>query len=323
MEDITKPEKMYAIVGNWGFVPGCSKGLSVYSYDPETSAMELIENVFPDVYVGQQCIDNERNIVYIVNEIGSRRGETGGGGYVVAFRIDPENGKVTLINEKESLSPEPSYICLDKSKKYALVTHHVDGGYVTKIIREKDGSFSSQTLFDDSGLVLFRINEDGSLGDVCDVSIKHGEGASGPHMISRGHSVVSDPTGELFAVSDKGLDKIFTYHLDRENGKLICLQETSVEIGSGPRYGAFHPKLPIFYVNNEHKPFIYAFHYDILSGKLDQTGSTSVLQDENATKDVDRVEAGDIKIHPNGKYMYVTIRGLDYIAVMDIMKQVN
>lgn len=315
---MSEKKNMFALVGNWGFVPGHSKGLSVYNYEPETAGLELLETFREDVYVGQSWLDKECNMLYIVNEIGSRRGEIGGGGYVMALKVDPANGKITEINEKESLAPEPCYISVDKTKRYALVAHHSDHGHVTKITKNDDGSYASHTQFDDTALVLFRLNEDGSLGDACDVSIIPGEGASSSHPISHQHSVVSDPTGELFVVCDKGLDQIYSYGLDRAHGKLVFLQKTPVETGFSPRYSAFHPTLPILYVNNERKTIAFAYRYDIMSGKLERIGSAQLLQDEKAAEGIDRVEPSDILVHPNGKHLYVSVRGVNLIAVLDV-----
>jgi len=309
-------KKMYAIVGNFGFHSG-PKGVSIYNYDPATANMELIESAFDDVNVGHQSIDTERKIIYITNECPSLRGQTGGGGYLMALKIDPNNGSLRLINEKETLSAEPCYTCLDKSKRYILVSHHADFGFVTKIVKNEKG-YSSTTVFDDTALVLFRINEDGSIGDLSDLSLTPGDGVSGPHTISRHHSVIADPTGELFVVCDKGLDKIYTYHLDRENGKLVQLQVTTVEAGLVPRYSVFHPTLPIFYVNFEKKTLAHAYQCDITTGKIDLVDSASLIVDEKSVKGIDRVEAADILIHPCGNYLYASIRGANMIAVLDV-----
>jgi 6-phosphogluconolactonase len=306
--------RVYALVGDFGFAPG-PKGLSVYSYDPATADMELLGSAFDDVNVGHQSIDAERGIVYITNECPSLRGQTGGGGYLMALKIDPASGKLTQINEKETLSAEPCYTCLDKTKRYIVVSHHVDFGFVTKIVKSEKG-YSSVTVFDDSALVLFRINEDGSLGDVCDLSLTPGEGAAGPHTTSRHHSVVADPSGELFVVCDKGLDKIHTYRLDRANGKLVQLHETTVETGLVPRYGVFHPTLPIFYANYEKRTVVHAYRYEVATGRLDRIGSAPLMPDERA-QGPGNVEAADILIHPNGKYLYASIRGANTIAVLD------
>lgn len=333
---MTINKKMVALVGNFGFAPG-PKGMSVFHYDPTTANMALIETVFDDVNVGHQSIDEERGIVYLVNECPSQRGQTGGGGYLMALKIDRETGKLSLINEKPTLSQEPCYTCLDKTKRFILVSHHADFGFVTKVVKGEQG-YSTQVIFDDTALVLFSIHEDGSLGEVCDVALTPGDGAPGPHPWARHHSVVADPTSELFIVCDKGLEKFHTYHLDRTNKKLIPLQDTPVEPGFIPRYGTFHPTLPIFYANFERTAVIHAYRYDIATGKLDLMGSVpSLLEDaregpqadtlmhpktlqEKAQmeKAQDNAEPADILIHPNGKTLYASIRGTNTISVLDV-----
>jgi 6-phosphogluconolactonase len=340
---MSKNEQYYALVGSFGFAPG-PKGLGVYRYDPATGNMALIESAFEDVNVGHQSVDHERGIVYIVNECPSQRGQTGGGGYLMALKVDPQSGRLSLINEKPTLSQEPCYTCLDKTKRYILVSHHADFGFVTKVVKG-DSGYSTEVIFDDTALVLFPINEDGSLGDVCDVSITPGDGAAGPHPWARHHSVIADPTGELFIVCDKGLEEFHTYHLDLANGRLVQLQDTSVEPGLVPRYGTFHPTLPIFYANYEKKAVIHAYRYDIGTGRLDRVDSAPLMpqgkvanESTNAEaaiplvhpktlhermqmlqeKAPDKIEPADILIHPNGKYLYASIRGTNTLSVLDV-----
>jgi 6-phosphogluconolactonase (cycloisomerase 2 family) len=307
---------MFAIAGNWHFTPG-PKGISVFRYDPDTGHLELLDTSFTGIAAGQQYLDTERRILYAANECGNKRGEIGGGGYVAALKFDPETGKLDLLGEKESLAAFPCYLCLDRTKRYLLAAHHSDGGHVTKITRNPEGIFTTRTLFDDTALVLFRINIDGTLGEICDVSITSGEGIPGSHALSRQHSVLADPSGELFVVCDKGTDKIYTYHLDREKGRLLPLAETITETGSAPRYGAFHPRLPIFYVNFERKPVLHGYHYHVDSGKLEQTSSVPLLKDGEGDN-IDRVESSDLTVHQNGRRLYAAVRGVNRIAALDI-----
>lgn len=332
---MTDKKKMFALVGNFGFKPG-PKGLSIYRYNPSTAKMEWIETAFEDANVGHQSTDDEQNIVYLVNERPSLRGQTGGGGYLMAIKIDPLTGKASLINEKETLSQEPCYTCLEKSKQYILVSHHADFGFVTKIVQTEKG-YSTKIYFDDTALVLFPINEDGSLGDACDVALTPGDGAPGPHTWSRHHSINEDPTGELYIVCDKGLDQFHTYHLDREKGKLVHLKDIDVDFGMAPRYGVYHPTLPYFYANYEKKPVIDVYQYDIASGHLECVGSAPLLSPDNEKPDSGippvvhpktlheveavrpvRVESADIVIHPSGKYIYASVRGLDTISILNV-----
>jgi 6-phosphogluconolactonase (cycloisomerase 2 family) len=308
---------IYALVGNWSSEPG-KKGLSVYRYDPENAGLEWLHTAFTDVAVGQQYIDAERNIVYITDERASRRGETGGGGYVMAIQIDGQTGEPALLNEKESLASNPSYIRVDHMKQYAVVAHHSGRNHITRIVRNKNGGFASKTLFDDTALALFRLNDDGSFGEVCDVMITPGHGVSGPHIISHQHSVLSDPGDTLWIVCDKGTDRIYSCRLDRIHGKLVLLRETIVETGNAPRYGVFHPTLPIFYENNETNPVLFAFQYNTGSGELLRIGALPLREGFEKNADSAKINASDIVIHPDGRRLYVSLRGLNTVVAVDL-----
>ncbi|MCD8367405.1 MAG: lactonase family protein [Clostridiales bacterium] len=326
--------KTFLYVGNWSFQakPAKGKGISVFSYEPETGDLTLIETVCPEVAAGQLWLDAQRGILYSNDECGERRGEVGGGGYLLAFAIDPETGRLTLMNQKDSLSPEPSYLCLDKSGKYLVTCHCADPWHVTKIVRHPDGSFGNEVLFDDTALVLFRVNEDGSLGDVCDVALTPGTGGKGPHsqvnvdpvsghiqlvqVISRLHAVVASPSGELLAVCDKGMDRVYTYRIDREQGKLVALScWEAPEVACFPRYAAFHPTKQVLYVNNENYAQLNSFHYDEETGALERFHKVYLLPEDPGMVDGKPVGAQDILAHPNGKVLYCTLCGLNLIVV--------
>ena len=309
--------RKWALLGNWSFIAGTPKGLSVYSYDAETGNLTLQETILPELCAGQQHFDHERSVDYVVNEIGHRKGELGGGGYIMALKVNRETGKVELINEKESLAPEPSYCCLDKSGKYLIVVHHVDSGHVTKI-RKENGKYISETLFDDAAIVLFPVYEDGSLGDPCDVHIIKGIGYDLPYAIPHLHSVVPNPTGELYIICDKGTDRIYSFKIDTENGKLIHVSTTGTEVGTSPRYLTFHPTLPILYVNYEKTTKVSAYKYSVDEGITELLDDTRLLMDEKSAEGIERVEASDILITKDASRLYVCIRGVNLISVMTV-----
>jgi 6-phosphogluconolactonase (cycloisomerase 2 family) len=310
--------KIYALVGSWDFKLR-EKGLHIYRYNPKTADLEWLNSSFPNVSVGHQYLDSERGIVYITDERRNKRDETGGGGFVLAIHID-ETGKPELLSEKESLAANPSFIWVDKTRRYAVVTHHCGWGNVIKIVHHDDGSFGSETLFDDAALVLFSLKDDGSFGNIQDIIITPGFGSMGAHIMSHQHSVMSDPTDTLWLVCDKGTDRIYSYHLDREKGKLLPLAETVVETCSAPRYGTFHPTHPLFYGNNENNPVVFTYQYDVESGKLDRIGETSLLVEKKApafSEDI-KIQPSDIIIRSDGRFMYAAVRGLNLIAVLAV-----
>lgn len=325
--------KVYAIVGNWGFAPA-PKGITSFLYEPEKGSLELIETIRPDIAAGQLCLDAEKRILYAVDECGERRGEIGGGGYVLAFKIDGTTGRLELMNMKDSLSPEPSYLCMSKNKKYLVACHCADPFNVTKIIRKEDGSFANEVLFDDTALVMFPILEDGSLGDPCDVFITESAGGRGPNsqrnidpvtnhvqlieVISRLHAVVASPDGEIFITCDKGMDRLISFRINEEQGKFVKLDEYATEeVACFPRYGGFHPTLPVFYANNENLALLNCFHYDS-NGKLELMAKLPLLEEEIGPIDGKPVGAQDILVHPGGKTLYITLCGLNDIVVVSL-----
>lgn len=324
-------KKTYVYIGNWSFNGAASKGITIFEYASETGELKLIETICPDVAAGQLYLDAKNGILYSNDECGEQRGQIGGGGYVIAFRIDPETGRLAEINRRPSMSPEPSYLCLDRSGKYMTVCHCADPFHVTRIVRGEDGEFHNKVLFDDTGLVMFNINEDGSIGPVADVAITPGSGGKDPNasrkvdpvsghiqlvrVLSRLHSVVASPDGELMVVCDKGMDKVYTYKVDRASGKLVHMFTWEApEIACFPRYSAFHPEKPLVYVDNENLASVNTFRYDSATGVLERVDNVYLLEEDPGLIDGKPAGCQDILMHPNGKALYCTISGMNMIV---------
>lgn len=317
-------KKTYVYVGNWSFEkqPAKGKGVSLFNYDEENGAVQLVETIHPEVAAGHLCLDAANGILYSNDECGERHGEIGGGGYLHAFRIDKETGKLTDVNRVESLSPEPAYLTLDKTGDYLYVSHVSDPFFVTKILEKEDGTYGNQVIFCDGGLMMYRICEDGSIGPCCSVSLQEGDYGKGPNsercidavsghvqmteVISRMHSVLFDPTGEILVVCDKGMDKVYSYGVDRENGKLKHLDTWKGPVGSFPRYLAFNPINGVLYVNNERLDALTVFHVDTKSGKLNFVGNFPIYPQDYVRPDPDMCMQ-DILVHPSGKALYLNV----------------
>jgi 6-phosphogluconolactonase (cycloisomerase 2 family) len=304
---------MHAIIGNWRAKNG-ENGFSVFSYDPRTAEMEFVRQCNTEVCVGAQYVDYDRNIIYATDEICDQRGQFGGGGYAFAYSFNKANGEMKLLGGSKTLLNNPSYIWLDKSKKYAVISHHSSSRYVTKLKKDAAG-YSSITEFDDTALVLMRINDDGSPGDMLAVFVTPGIGVSGPHVISHQHSVMADPSSELYIVCDKGLDTLYSVKIDREKGKLVKCGEIETPVGYNPRYVVFHPVLSVFYGNNERNETLYAYSYDVASGKMEVLFQSPSLIEKCIDK---RIMPSDLAIKPDGSFLYAAVRGANVIAVFEI-----
>ena len=327
-------KKMFAYVGNWNFHPA-DKGISIFQYFPEDGTMELIETVHSEVCAGQIWLHPEKPILYVVNEKGDLDGKMGGGGYVLAYSIEEETGKLTQISNLESLCTEPCYVVVDKSRRHVLVSQHADPFYVTKVVKHADGTWGNQIIMEDAGLLLIGLNEDGSLGEIQDVYITKSNGGLGregkklvdpvtghvqlTRVISRQHSVMPSPSGSIYVVCDKGMDRVYTFGVDDENNELKLLDTFVDDLGVFPRYSAFHPTKPVFYTNNERKCEIHVFRYSDETGKIDMIQKVDILTPEYQGKEYAitcrPMGAQDILAHPNGKVVYCTVEGGDNLLV--------
>jgi 6-phosphogluconolactonase len=117
-------------------------------------------------------------------------------------------------------------------------------------------------------------------------------------------------------VVDKGIDKVMIYRIDSGNQKLVPADppHVSVHSGAAPRHIAFHPNGAFAYVNGEADMTITAFAYDG-SGVFSEIHYLSTLP-EGAGRD--GVSTAGIAVHPSGKWVYVSNRGHDSIAIFEI-----
>ena len=272
-----------------------SKGIYVYHLDLSTGALEQIGTALKVENPSFLAIAPNRRSLYAVNEAGWFPGTKSGG--VSAFSIDPATGALSLLNQQSSEGNNPCHLSVDATGNCVLVANYGDYG---------GGS-----------LAILPIQEDGSLGPATDF-VQH-EGSSvnfwrqrGPHA----HSITLDPTNRYAFAADLGLDKILSYKVDLENGKLPAngTPWTKMTEGAGPRHFAFHPGEKFAYVITELTSTFVAYTYDETDGTLDAIQTVSTLPDDfDGTS-----HCADVHISPDGKFLYGSNRGHDSIAICAI-----
>lgn len=254
---------------------------------------------------------------------------------VAVYRID-DAGKWTYVDVCDVI-PNPSYICLDRKQKF-LYSAHGDSDEVCSYTRDpqsgklkflnkqKTGGDNSSTVEVDAsnrwvllstgpGVALFPIQADGSLGPHSDLVIPEGEPGplrdeqEGPHP----HQAAFDLTGKFVIVPDKGLDKVHVFRLDAERGKLVPCDPPFLDAryGAVPRHITFHPGRPYAYLVMENDSTVFAYHWDTGKGTLKPFQRVSTLP----TDFVDDNMAAEIAILPSGRFLYVSNRGHESIAI--------
>ena len=218
----------------------------------------------------------------------------GEGGYVSAHRIDPVTGALEPLGRQPAHGTVPCYVSVTPDGRYLLSVDY-NAGVVA----------------------MFPIEADGSLLPACDVHRRQGAGVhprrqSGPH----GHCVLPDAEGRFAFVADLGTDEIAPYRLDLASGRLEAGVVPAVKTnpGAGPRHVAFHPNGRLAYVANEIDSTVTAYRHTPGSGRLDPIGTYSTLPAGVAPENT----CADIRVHPNGRFVYVSNRGHDSIAAFAI-----
>lgn len=117
-------------------------------------------------------------------------------------------------------------------------------------------------------------------------------------------------------VADLGVDQVRVYDVDSASGKPTRTASSLGQFpkGSGPRHLAFHPSNTYVFVNNELSSSVTVFAHDAGSAALKelQTVSTRPPGFEGANN------TAEILVSADGKFVYVTNRGHNSIAVFQV-----
>jgi len=284
-------EDYYLYVG--AYTQNEEQGISLYHFKSSDGSLKPISITRGVVNPSYLAINRASNILLAVNEIGDFNGKKAGS--VSSFRINKSNGALTFINKISSEGGAPCYVSLSSDASLSLIANY-SGGNVT----------------------VLPLDQSGMLQNASDVIQHAGAGPdstrqSGPHA----HSIVMDPDEKFALAVDLGIDKIITYFIDKENGKLIMESEFDAEPGAGPRHLVFHENGPYVFIINELNSTINSCRYDSNSGTLSEIMTVSTLP-ENFTGDN---FCADIHISKDGRYLYGSNRGHDSIVVFEIDQQ--
>lgn len=272
----------YLLIGT--YTSGESKGIQLYAFDEENGDFRFIQEIEIE-NPSYLTVSPDGKYIYAVSE--NEKNPC----YLNAFRFDPENERIVLLNRKETYGAAPCNVEVDNTGKY-VVTANYAGGSIS----------------------VFSINYDGELSDIIQRVDFEGSGVNAlrqeaPHL----HSVKFSPEGKYLFAADLGTDYVYRIEVNRDGGTYLdekSIQFFQVPAGSGPRHLLFHPSGKYLYLIAELKGEVVVFQYE---ENLFQ-GIQSEIIDQ-----VDGNEAGDIAITPDGRFLYASSRTVnDGVAVFSI-----
>lgn len=230
---------------------------------------------------------------------------------VAAYAIVGNEGELRLLNRESSLGTSTCYVDVDATGKTVVVANYSTGSVVAFPVHPA-GSFGKSTA-----APMFPVHAAGSLGKAT-AFIQH-QGSSinparqeGPHA----HCLVISPNNQFACSADLGLDKVMIYRLDANHARLSPGVQPFVRTppGAGPRHLTFHPNGRHVYVINELAESVTLMDHDPETGFLIERQTISTLPSNFTGASY----CADVKITPNGRFLYGTNRGHDSIAAYQI-----
>lgn len=260
-------------------------------------------------------------------------GSTDKAGGIDFATLDPATGAITFTS-KVKTAPSPGYIAFSPDKKglFAVTGDHKISSYkigdnelVLVNSQSAEGMNPCHVSVLPSGKMAFVANySDGSFAaydikkgfELSPAVFKDRYNGKGPNERrqekAHAHCAVVSPNGKFVFVADLGTDKVMNYRVDDKKRKVELNPAQaffSVKPGAGPRHLVVHSGGKWLYVLNE-------LDATLTAASVNTNGVVRELETYQ-TLPADYNEPGNtsaaIRLHPNGKFVYVSNRGYDAI----------
>lgn len=318
----------YLYVGSWMDEDGISGGgIRLFKQNGLNGTLELIDRYREDIAAGYICISSDNKYLYAVDEIKRKPESVQTDGSIYAFRINQTDGTLTELNHISSCGVFPNYLAVSADNEWLFGVNYGSEDIVVKSRCNEKGEYILENIYEESSMFSVKLRPDGGLEKICDMKTFSGEPSrfyewfqSSPHP----HCIGIDPQSRMLLVADRGCDEILACNYNQKDGKLKNFNRYGTRRGIGPRNCVFHPSLPYVYVAGEVKPYILAYEYDAETAALKLISEYLTVQEElvydGENVFFDCAHPSDIRIHPNGKFLYIANRGPDTITCFGIQE---
>ena len=277
------------LIGTSSNVTGANRGIYATQLDPASGALTPPELAFETPNPGFLCRHPNGPWIYASGENGMATPKAAGGA-VCAFGYDPAGRRLAFLNKQPTGGLSVTHLIADRTGR-ALLAASYHGGQIAAFPIAPDGTVGARSAW---------MLPAGALGPKSARQDK-------PHP----HSVTLSPDNRFLYVCDLGLDKIFCYRLDATSAALTPAGEFVAAAGAGPRHSKFSADGCFFYVINELACTITTYACDPATGALAARQTVPTLPDGFAGESI----CSEIRLHPNGLFVYGANRGCDSIAV--------
>lgn len=196
-----------------------------------------------------------------------------------SFRIDPETGSLKPLNEV-SLS---------------------DGSNAAFVATDRSGIWLLSASYSGGKVVVHKLNADGSIASPAVQTVDTAQTA---------HNIAVSRENTVVYVPHVAPNAVYQFRFDDKTGRLTDMgRAPGGAEKAGPRHLAFHPTKNLAFTSDESGSSVTMYQVDPQTGlKPLQTLSTlpAGFTGGNST--------AEVKVHPNGKFVWVSNRGHDSLA---------
>lgn len=273
------------------FAAGDKGAIQAFQWDSKSSQLKPVQQTSGVENPFFLAVSKDQKFLYSIHAktFGGKENEE-----IAAYQIEGRTGKLKLLNRQSARGTAACYLDVDATGKSVFVANYTSGSVAS-----------------------LPVQADGSLGEAAAFFQHAGSSVNAarqkePHA----HCIVVSPDNRFVFAADLGLDQVLSYRLDAKTAKLTPNDPPFAKspAGAGPRHLTFHPNGKRVYVINELANSVTVFDYDTQAGKLAETQTISTVPaDFKGTS-----HCADLKITPNGRFLYGTNRGHDSIAAYRI-----
>jgi 6-phosphogluconolactonase len=273
------------------FARGEQGGIHAYTFDCTSGRLNPVRRTAGVENPFFLALSPNRKFLYSIQakQFGGMENEQ-----VAAYAVVGRTGELRLLNRQSAGGTAACYLDVDRTGRALLVANYASGSVAALPVRA-DGSLAAHaSFFQHRG------------------SSVNPQRQKGPHP----HCMVVSPDNKYAFAADLGTDRIVCYKLDPAAAGLTPHEPPSAKAppGAGPRHLAFHPNGKRAYVINELANSVTVFDYDPDSGTLAARQTVSTLPDGFTGTSY----CADVKVTPNGRFLYGTNRGHDSVAAYRI-----
>lgn len=273
------------------FAAGDQGAIHAFRFDLQKGTLDLKQKTSGVEHPFFLAVSRDQKFLYSIHAktFGGKDDED-----VAAFELVGRTGQLKFLNRQSARGTAACYLDVDATGRTVVVANYTSGSVAS-----------------------LPVQPDGSLGEAVSFfqhvgSSVNPERQKEPHA----HCIVISPDNRFAFVADLGLDQVLSYRLEAKTSKLSANQPPFVKTpaGAGPRHLTFAPNGKHVYVINELSNSVTVFGYNADAGTLAEKQTISTLPpDFKGTS-----HCADVKITPNGRFLYGTNRGHDSIAAYRI-----